>query len=477
MASREHLFLRNVISTFTTDLASVGLNLVAGVLVARLLAPQERGLLALVMLLPVTLAYFADLGISQAIVYLLGRKKRSPQAVAGVALSLALVVGAGLALVLWLGGGWVIPTFLSQAPPAYYALALALLPLLLFDNYLLSLLRAQQHFAPFNLRRLLAPVFLLAGVLVLVWLAGLGLNGAVLAFALSALLSLGLSVLLVFRWVPLGLRFRSLRFDRHIAGEALGFGLKSYLQNLVGHLHYRLDVYILALFLPPAEVAFYVIATSLAEVVFYLPDAVGTVLFPKLSSEPEARIHLLTAEVTRHTLAVTALAALGLLAAGTWLIPTVYGPAYRPAVAPFLVILPGVLAMTVYKVLTRNFTSRDRQQVSILAASLSLILNLVLNFLLIPRFGVVGAALASLLSYTASAVLLLLVFRHESKLPMRWILILHPGDLSRYVVAWQAGRRGVYLLAKTGLARFNRQSSPRLEPVKPAEHRKFPTGE
>lgn len=420
-------FFRNVLGTFLTEILIVGLNFLAGILVARWLPPAERGVLALFMLLPVTLAYFADVGVSQSIIYLLVRKKYPPRLVLGNALTLALLAGGAGVLLLWFFQDQLLNTFLKDVPRPYYLIVMGLLPLFIIDTYLLSMLRGQQRFAAFNLRRFLAPILLLAGVVVLVGFAGWGIQGAVVSFVASTFLSLLVCLWLVGRSVPIGLKF-----EQGMAAEALGFGAKSYLQNLVGHLHYRLDVYLLALFLPPEQVAFYTVATSVAEVAFYIPNSVGTVLFPRLSSEVEERMHSLTAEAARHTILVTSMAVLAILAAGWWLIPFFYGRPYQQAVAPLFVLMPGVLAMAVYKVLTRNFTSRKRQETSILAAGVALALNILLNLVFVPRYGVTGAALASLLSYTASATILLVVFRRESGIPIRQVLFITRADLARY---------------------------------------------
>lgn len=420
-------FFRNVFSTFATEVLIVGLNLLGGVLVARLLPPAERGILALVMLLPITLAHFADPGISQSIIYQLGRQKRRLESVAGSALLFAALFGASAVAIVWLLRGWLLETVLGDVPLWAFTVVLGLLPLLLVDTYLLSILRARLQFDRFNLRRLFTPLMLLIGVLAFVVAAGRGLQGAVAAFVLSTLLSFVLTLILVGRKT-----LNRLAFDRKIAGEALRFGVKSYTQNLVGHLHYRLDIYLLALFLPPEQVAFYTVATSVAEVVFYIPDSVGTVLFPRLSVETEERIHALTAEVARHTLFVSGLAGLGLAGVGSLLIPVFYGPEYQAAVLPFIVLLPGVLAMAVYKVLTRNFTSRNRQQVSIVAAGATLVVNVVLNVIFIPQMEMMGAALASLLSYGLAAIILLAAFVRETGIPLRQVLLVNRMDLDRY---------------------------------------------
>ena len=254
-------------------------------------------------------------------------------------------------------------------------------------------------------------------VMVLVLLKG-GLTAAVGVYVATTVLMVILSLVLTGQEVPL-----TLTFDRALTKETFRFGLKSYVQNLVGSLNYRLDVYLLALFLAPEQVAFYGVATSLAEVAWYIPNSVGVVLFPRLSNAPIEQIHQITAKVCRNTLAVTVLIVGAMLAVSWLLVPLIYGPAYRATVPPLLVLLPGVLSMCLYKVLTRNFTSRNRQQVSIMASSVALTLNLSLDWKLIPRWGVVGAATASTLGYTAAGMVLLAFFLRESRLSWREALL------------------------------------------------------
>ena len=79
--------------------------------------------------------------------------------------------------------------------------------------------------------------------------------------------------------------------------------------------------------------------------------------------------------------------------------------------------------MGLYKVLTRNFSSRNRQQVSTLAAGIALILNIGLNVILIPRWGVAGASLASTVGYTVAGGILLIFFLADAKLSWREVLL------------------------------------------------------
>jgi len=181
-------------------------------------------------------------------------------------------------------------------------------------------------------------------------------------------------------------------------------------------------------------VAFYGVAASLAQVVWYVPNSVGVVLFPRLSNVSVEQIHQITARVCRNTLAITSLIVVGMLTVSWFLVPLVYGLAYRATVPPLLILLPGVLSMCLYKVLSRNFTSRNRQQVSILASSTALALNLGLGWILIPQWGVVGAATASTVGYAAAGIVLLVFFLRDSRLPWQNVLLPRWDELTGH---WQ----------------------------------------
>ena len=334
---------------------------------------------------------------------------------------------------------------LPGLPAPYFAAILLLLPLLLLYTYWIAILRAWERFRLVNVLLLVMPVSLLVFMtpaLLLFRDPGSGMGWVTAAYLLGSLLAIGVGLFVVARQVRLQSPGAANVFDRRLAGESLSYGLKSYLQNLMGHLTYRLDIYLVALFLDPRDVAFYSIAVSIIELAWYVPNSIGIVLFPKLSNETEERIHPLTAEVCRHTFVITLVATVGVTGVGIVGIPLLYGADYRPAILPLLALGPGVVVMSLYKVLTRNFSSRNRQQVSVVTALIGLVLNAALNVLLIPRLGTTGAALASSCAYVVMSVVLLIAFQRESQLT--WCQIALPGqdDCKRYK------QLGLYFLTK-----------------------------
>jgi O-antigen/teichoic acid export membrane protein len=403
------LFIRSVLLTLSTELFAVGGNFLIGVMLARGLSVPERGIMVLVMSLPWTVAGLANLGLPQANIYLIGRKKYSLPSVLGNALAVAFLAGGLAVLALWLFKDAVLSTALRGLPEAYYLPLLLLVPLLLVDGVLLSILRARQRFGLFNLRRLASTAFLLVGFGGALLVLRGSLSLLVWVYLGATLLMALLSLVLVRREAPL-----RLEYTPGLASASLRFGMKSYLQNLAGALTYRLDVFLLAFFLSPEQVAYYAIATAVAEVAWHIPDTVGVVLFPRLSNTPVEQIHAITARVLRNTLAALLLVIAAMAGVSWFLVPFIYGAAYTASVLPLLILLPGILVMGIYKVIGRNYSSQDRQQVTILAAFLALGLNLGLNLILIPLWGVTGAALASTFGYSAAGLVMLAVFRRDT---------------------------------------------------------------
>jgi len=412
------MFIKNVFYTFSTELLTVASNFLVGVVLARSLSPFERGVMALMMTLPWTAVSLVSLGLPQANIYMIGRKRSDSRSVLGNTLALALILGLMSVIVLSLLKSWLFQTVLQDVPPRLWLALIVLTPAILVDVMSVSFLCARQRFDLFNLRRAVLPVLLLVGLVVGLPIAGGDLTTAVWIYFGVVVLTMLFSLFLASRESRL-----AVRFDLDLTKESLRFGSKSYLHDLVGNLNYRVDAYIIASLLSARQVAFYGVATSVAEVAWYIPNSVGTVLFPRLTNAPLQKIHQITARVCRNTLILTGLVVLGLLALGWLLVPLVYGSPYQASVPPLLVLLPGVTTMVIYKVLTRDFNSRNQQQIPILAAGIALTLNVSLDFLLIGRLGVTGAAIASTTGYTAAGVVLLVFFLRRSKLPWQDALL------------------------------------------------------
>jgi stage V sporulation protein B len=407
--ARQGQFARDSLGIFAAQIAVMLMGVGTSVITARTLGPSGRGLFALLVNFPPLVSNFAKLGIPQATVYCIRRRGSAASAVASNSLWLALGLGGILAAVCYLARGWLLAAPLRGVPPVTVPIVLLLLPFVMVQTFFLGILQAEQRFREYNFQQIAPTAFGLIGMVVaLLWLH-LGLIGAVLV-------QTGV-VALVTIWLVVRVHGRTplrLGFDRAVAREMVTFGGKSYVQTLAATLHRTIDQYMINFFLGPAPVGLYVVAVNLTNLLMKIPDATGTVLYPRLASLADGDAHAATSRVCRHTLFITTALGLGYLLVGPFAIRLLYGARFEGAIRPMLIMLPGIVMMSLYMILTRNFTSRNRQGVNIVAAALALSVNFGLNCFLIPRWGISGAALATAISYSLAALLLLVMFVRES---------------------------------------------------------------
>jgi O-antigen/teichoic acid export membrane protein len=428
--------VQDAIGIFGTRVIYSAMGVVSGIILARWLGPYDRGLLALALLIPSTVVTVVKLGVSQATVYYINRKEASVDQVASNSVYLALGLGAlSVVVVLLLRDDLDV---LRAIPTWALIFALVRVPLLLLDNYLYGVLQATGEFGIYNSRLLISEALRLVLVAIFVMGFNLGLMAAVIIYSAIAVINMAWLMFTMSRKVRL-----SAGFDRGLMANMLSFGVRSYMQVVTAHLLLRISIYMVQSYLGPEQTAFYALALHMTETVLEVPQAVGVVLYPRLASLPEDEVHRLTAQTCRRTLMVTGPAAVAIALFGPWLITAWYGQAFAPAGAPLPWAAVGVAMMSIFVIITRDFTARSKQRVNTAAGVLALIGNVLLNFYVIPRYGIVGAAFSTAVSYTAACALLIGFFLWESRRSLREVLIPTGEDLRYFfAVAQRAFVRG-----------------------------------
>ena len=89
--------------------------------------------------------------------------------------------------------------------------------------------------------------------------------------------------------------------------------------------------------------------------------------------------------------------------------------------------------MSIYVIVTRDFTSRAQQRVNTLSGLVALVSNTILCYILIPRFGINGAAMATAVSYAAGSAFLISVFLKVSRLPLSDLIVPQENDVRYFV--------------------------------------------
>ena len=442
MSGTTRRMMTDVTGTLATRFLTIGFGLCTGIITARALGPENRGIFSLAALFPASVVTLSKLGQGVAAVYFVRREKEDVARVASNVLMIALVTGAVLVGSAFLLKSWLLSTILRGVPFWALVVVLPMIPVLLVESSLYGILQATNRFKVYNARLIADSLLTLSGMIIVLLVLHLGLIGALCVVVTERIVMTTWLTLTVHREFPM-----RLRFERGLFRRMMRYGMKTHMQQIAAHFHFRADMYLVAYYLDPKQVAFYSIAVRMAELMMNFPQTLGMVMFPQLAGSDLARGHAMTAVACRQTLAMTLACAVVLISFGKVLLVLWYGSAYAPAAAPLAYVAGGIISMSLYVLLSRNFTSRNRQFVNVFAAYLALGGNLALNVVLIPRQGIVGAALATLVSYTMATAILFVLFLRESKMPWHEVLILKPADVALWKRmaehAWEGVRRRI----------------------------------
>jgi O-antigen/teichoic acid export membrane protein len=153
----------------------------------------------------------------------------------------------------------------------------------------------------------------------------------------------------------------------------------------------------------------------------------------KSATEDSVDRDRLTASACRHALLICVAAAGSIALLARPLIGFAFGSEFLPAVPPLLLLLPGTAFLSVGSILANDFVGRGRQALNSIAAIITLLINVPLNFVLIPVWGISGAAAASAISYSVGTIVMLVNFLRMTGLGPAEVLLPRSRDLQAYV--------------------------------------------
>jgi lipopolysaccharide/colanic/teichoic acid biosynthesis glycosyltransferase/O-antigen/teichoic acid export membrane protein len=194
-----------------------------------------------------------------------------------------------------------------------------------------------------------------------------------------------------------------------LARRVASFGIRSELASILQLLNLRLDVLMVGALAGPGPLGIYFVAHRYAELLRLPPVALSFVLQPRYSAlHPEER--RTTARHLAPRAVVLTLAGALPLALCAFVIPLIYGDAFRVAVLPAQILLIGLAPEGLAAVSSAYLYGTGRPGLSSLAMAAGLSVTAGMDLLLIPPFGTVGAAVASSAAYLATTLLLAVFF-------------------------------------------------------------------
>lgn len=384
---------RNSFARLLSDGSHLLFAFISGIITARWFQPEGKGAYAALITLVSLFASVASLGLGDASVILIGKGETSVRRVFSTIL-LPVIFSATLAGAILV---FVARTQLGdQGPPLGRAVTVAALcvpPVALF--YVWSfLMNAHERIVATSFLRGAVHLGNLIILVILVIFAGLHITGGMLA--MGAAFSLGALALIV----PLRTMGVTLRpvWDKALLLRTLRLGLVIEFANALLVLATRIDVLFVYAIDGRASAGRYSVALTMGQLVTFASLALSFALFPRIAQMTEQEGIDMVARASRLGLATSILSALVLLVLIPIGTPLTFGPAYIPSIGPALLLLPGGVLWAQQSLMARARTALGHTRLQLYAYGSTLTMMIALDLLLIPEWGMMGAAVASTLS-------------------------------------------------------------------------------
>jgi len=405
-------------------------------ILTRWLGPEGNGVYTFIFANVNLLVLLFGLQSETAIVHYMAKKDSNKDEVISLAM---FTVGAGFLVcaILLLLGGLLVPGFKTKlvpdGQPHLYFIYFILLSFLFrkSQNTFLAFYRATLRFKAYNLYQLLAqavPVVLyLFGFLKLNQSTHAGEIIPVFNFILigQALISL-IGVYMVYT------RFRpKLTFHfKPLMGDFYAFSFKSTIDAIAKFINRSVDVYFVQAFKGYSTLGLYGLATQINNFAQEAMLPFAQVMNPYLvNSTDEDRVEIVS-RMARIIFSISLVICLGILILSPFVIPLLFGQVYKPSILATQILSFSVIISTMRIFFAGYFQSINKQKFNIQSNWLGVLLTIVLDILLIPGFGIEGAAWASIIAYATSCAFIYFHFSKHTKSSLKDIIYLRKQDIT-----------------------------------------------
>ena len=217
-------------------------------------------------------------------------------------------------------------------------------------------------------------------------------------------LTLALSLYFAYRYQKLGGFYRY--FDVTLAKQLLKDSWPLIFSGLVVMIYMRIDQIMIKEMLGEREVGLFSAAVRLSEVWYFIPMIITASLFPSIVNAKKRSEELYYTRLQRlYTIMVwLAIAiALPMTFLSDWLVTLLYGEAYREAGQVLMVHIWAGVFVFLGVASGSWLISENLQWIAFYRTFSGAIINIILNFVLIPIYGLIGAAIATVIAQTMAA--------------------------------------------------------------------------
>ena len=279
-------------------------------------------------------------------------------------------------------------------------------PFALVNGALLGLLNGIREMKKHAIAMIIQSVLMVIVTVALIYY-GFGVSGAVIGIVLSSVGNC-LFLILVSR------NYFKITFSEYVptTKNMLRFGVQIFGAEATTMINYQADTLLIGYFLTVTDVGYYAVAVGLSRFFWLIPQAIQKITYPATSdywaNNNRSALNKMIDKSMKYTACILLPIGLGVGFFAKEIVTLIFGEGFIYAVLPLQILIVGTVFFGIaIKAIGGTLPAAGRPDLDLKVASISAVLNIVLNVALIPLFGIVGAAIATAISLSVGAFIAL----------------------------------------------------------------------
>jgi O-antigen/teichoic acid export membrane protein len=415
----------NVSFSIVNNILSLIVSIGSGMIIARMLGPAGKGTLYLITQIVSIGAVFFSMGIGPALLFYLRQSKFTKDQATTFSLVYSFIVSVVIVLLLFFLKDYLISLLNDSITAGMLVSGVVLIILnLLITFWGYVLMDNETGVKSWSIISVIGNLLYLIVLFALVFGFKKGINGALMALFTSCLLR----IIILFRLLFLR-GFSFVKMPSNTIQPIFKYALGIFIGNLFLTSVYRIDIFFVNNILSVSELGIYSASVNVSELLLLVPNAIGVALFPHLTSLEYNDRTLTMSRIGRLSMILGVAGSLAIVVIAYPFIMIVFGEKFKGAFIPTLLLLPGLVSMTLNYAYSNYLNSIGKPLMAAKIFSVGLVVNIVLNWFFLKKFGINGAAVFSSITYTIITIgFILVILKNDKHLKLKDIAIPNKED-------------------------------------------------
>ena len=398
-------YAKNTGWMFGGQFFSLFVSFFVGTWVARYLGPTNFGTVSYILAFVGMFGFIADLGITSTINRELVKNPDQRDELLGVGFGLKILGGSAAFIITVIGALFLSTTPLIKILVIVYStifISQAFNIIIVFFQAKV----ASQYYVYAQISAIITSSFLK----IILILLGKGIIWLIVIYTLDLVWQ---AIGYVHIYHKLGFHMRQWKFRADLAKKIWHDSWPLMLSSAAAYIYLRIDQVLIGHMLDTKAVGYYAAAVKIAEIIYFIPGIICASLFPAIINAKKTSALLYHQRLVRLYLLLflSAIAiSLPLSLLSHWVITLLFGESFAPAAQILTIYTWSSVGLFLGTAMSQYLMAENLTKVIFAANIIAMVTNIILNLVLIPKIGLSGAALATLISYF---VMPIIVFLHH----------------------------------------------------------------